>query len=373
MSGYDLENPATLSELIDEIYRCILERDRWAFVLERLCGLTGGCAASLNVHDRTSGQPDLLVEFGTDPMASQAYVREYGAKNPLIANALQLMSPGEVGTLYQQGELDRFRRSRFYREWVEPQGWGDWMACLLIRSETSIALLAIPRPLAGGAFESAQVRFVELLMPHLMRASLLGRMFDESKRRQTGLEGFAASIKVAAVLLDADGSVSFANSAGEEVLRDSIVCQIVGQPNLGRRLHLADAEASEKLHDALAGRLTSPWMFYCQTGRGARTLTLLPRSEASAGFTIVLFSIPEEEVEAPKELLAQAYGLTDAEVRVLQLLLRGRAVAEIASILGVKPRTVKAHLQKLFEKTGVQRQSDLINRVLRLSPPHRLT
>jgi DNA-binding CsgD family transcriptional regulator len=60
------------------------------------------------------------------------------------------------------------------------------------------------------------------------------------------------------------------------------------------------------------------------------------------------------------ETLAQQYGLTPAELRVLIALTDFGGVAEVAAALTLSAATVRTHLRHVFEKTGVRRQADLI-------------
>lgn len=57
---------------------------------------------------------------------------------------------------------------------------------------------------------------------------------------------------------------------------------------------------------------------------------------------------------------AGRYGLTPAEVRVVQALLDGCTIERGARLLGIRPATVKTHLQHVFDKTTARRQIDLI-------------
>ena len=52
-------------------------------------------------------------------------------------------------------------------------------------------------------------------------------------------------------------------------------------------------------------------------------------------------------------------------------MLPGLEVPEIAAALGVNVTTVKTHLARIFEKTGVNRQTDLIALLMRHVPPIR--
>ena len=60
-----------------------------------------------------------------------------------------------------------------------------------------------------------------------------------------------------------------------------------------------------------------------------------------------------------------AYGLTSAEAVVAQLLVQhAGSVRDIADRLGVSVNTAKTHLKRIFDKTGVRRQSALIKLLL---------
>lgn len=66
----------------------------------------------------------------------------------------------------------------------------------------------------------------------------------------------------------------------------------------------------------------------------------------------------------------KALGLTEREVRVLELLAAGSANKEIARDLDISPNTVKTHVANLFLKLEVQRRTQAIQkaRELRLIP-----
>jgi DNA-binding CsgD family transcriptional regulator len=65
------------------------------------------------------------------------------------------------------------------------------------------------------------------------------------------------------------------------------------------------------------------------------------------------------------------YGLTPAEARIAELLVGGATPAQVATELGLRGSTVKTHLLRVYEKTGVHRQSDLIRLAASLSVTHR--
>lgn len=76
-------------------------------------------------------------------------------------------------------------------------------------------------------------------------------------------------------------------------------------------------------------------------------------------------SDPEEEGARVEALLGTLYGLTAAESRVASLLAQGNSLREIAVELGVTSHTVRTHLRRVFDKTGVHRQSELVRLLVR--------
>ena len=61
-------------------------------------------------------------------------------------------------------------------------------------------------------------------------------------------------------------------------------------------------------------------------------------------------------------LLMSAYGLTERERDVVQLVLTGASTAEIAESLVLSPLTVQNHLGNVFDKTGVRSRRDLVGK-----------
>jgi DNA-binding CsgD family transcriptional regulator len=75
---------------------------------------------------------------------------------------------------------------------------------------------------------------------------------------------------------------------------------------------------------------------------------------------VILEPAGAEEI-AP--LLLQAYGLTDREAQVTQLVLLGRSTSEISNQLSIAVLTVQQHLKAVFDKTGVRSRRELVSQI----------
>jgi DNA-binding CsgD family transcriptional regulator len=93
--------------------------------------------------------------------------------------------------------------------------------------------------------------------------------------------------------------------------------------------------------------------------RGTRS-SGISRSRSGARAAVIL-----EPGRAPElaPLIAAAYGLTERERVVTQLVAQGLSTNEIATRLHLSPYTVQDHLKVIFEKVGVSARGVLVARV----------
>ncbi len=77
-----------------------------------------------------------------------------------------------------------------------------------------------------------------------------------------------------------------------------------------------------------------------------------------------MFSDPDSAAAASEDVLAQSYGLTPSEARLLSALLSGSSLTDYAAAIGISINTAKRHLDHIFNKTGHHRQVDLIRSIL---------
>jgi DNA-binding CsgD family transcriptional regulator len=69
--------------------------------------------------------------------------------------------------------------------------------------------------------------------------------------------------------------------------------------------------------------------------------------------------------------LAKAYKLTAMELRVLLGIVQVGGGPSVAEELGISETTVRSHLRHVYEKTGTNRQADLVKLVAAFESPWR--
>src|SRR5580704_11900649 len=206
-----------LSQLIGEIYDAALDASKWSVVLGKAAHFVGGSSAALFSKDAASGAGNIYHEFGTDPHYRQLYFEKYVKLDPATTGHFfaEVEQPISVTDLMPYNE---FLETRFYREWVQPQGVVDFLAAVLDKSVTSVAMFGVFRHERDGLVDEEARQRISLIIPHIRRAVLVSRAIDlkttEAATFADTLDGLSAGM----CLIDADGRVVHTNLAGRTIL-----------------------------------------------------------------------------------------------------------------------------------------------------------
>ena len=267
--------------------------------------------------------------------------------------------------------------TRYHREWGQPQGLFDYMALYLIKTPTRLASLDVARHEDAGIYSSREMQIGELLVPHLRRALTISNALDAVTIEKARLADTLDALSLGVVLADEGSRILHANRAAESMMRDGGLVA-----DGGGRLHANDASANAEINAAiqfatsnesqigktgLAVRLT-------QEGAAPVVAHVLPLARGDVRTRLDPTAVAAVFINSSRDdhrrlgAAAGTFGLTAAETRVLTRVLSGRNVNETAHDLGVASSTVRSHLDSIFVKTGVARQSDLIKLVARIAP-----
>ncbi len=70
-----------------------------------------------------------------------------------------------------------------------------------------------------------------------------------------------------------------------------------------------------------------------------------------------------------ENVLPDLFGLTTAEIRIVNILVQGKDLQAVAEVLQISRNTVRNHLQSIFKKTNTQSQPELLVQILGLVDP----
>ena len=98
---------------------------------------------------------------------------------------------------------------------------------------------------------------------------------------------------------------------------------------------------------------------------GAVVTPVLPVASGGGGLFALLVRDALAELRDKALAVARRHGLTEREKRMLVLIVEGYDPSRAARDLGVARSTARTHLQRVFDKIGVTRQSALVSFVAR--------
>lgn len=86
---------------------------------------------------------------------------------------------------------------------------------------------------------------------------------------------------------------------------------------------------------------------------------------------MVVLHIAEPDARPPigQSDLRELFGLTRTEAAVACAILEADGLQDVARLLGIRTTTARTHLQHVFEKTGTQRQSQLVRLLMSYRSP----
>jgi DNA-binding CsgD family transcriptional regulator len=369
-----------IPSLVGEIYDAALNPTLWSSVLVNVATFIGGSAASLFSKDAKSLSGAVFHYGGDiDPHYTHLYFTKYVKFDPttsahVLADVEQPICTGDIMP------FDDFRKTRIYEEWVQPQGWIDCLTTPLDKTATGAALFGVFRREEHGPVDEAARARMRQVVPHIRRAALIGRSIEQKAAEADTFADTLDGLSAGMFLVDGAGRIVHANASGRALLADGGVLRAHGD-----RLMATSAAAAQALTDIFAGAgqgdavANAKGIAVPLTGRDGQRyvshvlpLTAGARRRAGANHAAVAaVFVRKASIEAPSppETIARHYSLTPTELRVLLVNVEVGGVAETADALGIAAATVKTHLHRVFGKTGVNRQADLVKLVAGFANP----
>jgi DNA-binding CsgD family transcriptional regulator len=308
----------------------------------------------------------------------QTYNENYAAEDPTRDSFLRF-DVGEPFNLPMLMDPKRWVETRYYREYCRPKGWIDSLGVTVMKTPSRLVSLAVVRREDVGYAGPQELEIMRLLAPHLRKAVSIADLIE---MQRLTVETFAASfdtLRIPIILVDREGAVVHVNSAARDVLA-------AGDPiRVGDGLvKLRAADAGKQLESAIAeierrGGDDVQVIFAPRADGMPSFVHVLPlrfgvvRGRMEPRAIAALFVTPRDESDAiPLQAWAQAFGLTAAEIRVLELLVDGHDTTEVADKLGIARTTARTHVARLIRKTGSARQADLVRLAMQLALPLRV-
>jgi DNA-binding CsgD family transcriptional regulator/PAS domain-containing protein len=264
---------------------------------------------------------------------------------------------------------ESYLKTRFYNEIIAPGGYYDAALTILAKSVNRFGSLSVPTE--GPVSETTLYRLRQLA-PHVRRAVSIADLLDVRALRNEMLSAAFDLLTIGIILVDGKSRIAHANAVGLRLLNEGGAVRRDGDylscrdPKIAAELSLAiQNAASGSTADFPRSGIALP---ISKSDGEDLAAWILPldrglRNELAGSFaaSVAVFLRQLGDLSPfPAELFVKRFGISPAECRVLMMLTQGMTVREAAAALGISEPTAKTHLQKLFQKTGTDRQADLM-------------
>ncbi len=370
-----------LDLVISRIYDAAIAPELWPTALATLAEFMGSWAVHYmlwNGHENTMPFSASAGDLDVADM-ERAYGAYYGSIDP--RRQLTLERPaGELIACHQHFDDNYVAKSEFYNDFLIPFGGRFVTGTRLIDGGAGTAIIGVHRNAGQGSFGNTDLAKLDCVVPHLMRAAQIQQKLGNLLLREQSLESALDRVPWGICITDDTGKILALNAFARTVMQEG--------DGLGDRhgalsaVHHSDANELRRLIGeaglTAAGKARhAGGSLSVMRGAERQPLRLLiaPHrgSEAVSGIgaksSVIIFIMdPERNAQAPPQIYARLFGLTDAEAKLTAALASGRSLEECAAMLSKAKNTLRAQLQSVFNKTGTTRQSELV-RLLAGIPP----
>ncbi len=326
-------------------------------------------AAMLQSDVRT---PDVPCTPDVDDYFRRSYFAEgWHARDIRAERGVPLLLKGAATVITDQDIVtpDEMERVGLYAESLVPNGL-KWFAAIGFWSGPALWGLTIQRTDAQGAFDEHDKRALGSIAHRLTETATLSRAVG-----RVALRGMTNALELArqpALALDHLGRVIGMNRLVEPLLNGDIrICD--------GRLFLRDRRAAavlESLIDQLrvvpdTAVLPRQPIIIQREGKRPVVMTVLPvdgaaRTPFLGARVLLTLSDLDAETLPDSTVIARAFGLSPAEVRLALLVGNGTSPSEAAEELGIARETARSQLKTVFAKTGTHRQAELVALLARM-------
>ncbi|MEJ5976716.1 helix-turn-helix transcriptional regulator [Novosphingobium sp. PS1R-30] len=219
---------------------------------------------------------------------------------------------------------------------------------------------------------------LELALPELVEeAAPFFHLCEVTLRSQASAGRLRAAANLSAVgivIVDAYANVLFANDAAERICDESRALRLTD--DVIRATALSDSlRLQAAIEHVVSGRdsstLEAP-VIALNRARGRPVMLSVNPMGSSAlqndqAAAILCIFDPECNFASSIKPACEFHRLSAMESRVAELMVKGHSITEAADRLGIKEYTARSYLKQIFQKTGTNRQGELVALLLRAS------
>ncbi len=364
-----------ISDLMDELLLALsrgpVADPPWEEFLRLLGDAVGADYVTLILRAPRAGDAGVFINsVALSPRIFSAYHDNYFALDPFVN-----LPRGEVFTVDEFLVPEEYYASEYYQHYVKDTGIVHLMGADLGDDQGNNARLRFARLAGRDNFSADERTLCKVLLPHIQQTIRLHARIVRVESERSLFAGAVDQMAVAAVILDQSARIRHSNRAAQTLLDErKWLYQEKGKLRLRNS---ADNEAFRLyLDDVMQAHLRGEPSFIKAlrlTGLGEgqgygmllRPLPLVAAPDGSRNPSVAIFiSGPGQPRKTPSAVLMDLFGFTRAEAKLALQLANGRTLMEACEALQISRNTGKSQLSAVFSKTGVARQTQLLQLIL---------
>lgn len=323
-----------------------------------------GCSPT-NFHQARLSLSSLPQEAGSlQRQTAEQVAQQSFFEHPFVDHYLQTNDGSAHAVSDFLSEVELHRLEGLYQSILRPVGMEEQINMVLPVSATEAPLLppgedvviTLHRPQRN--FSERDRLILNLLRPHLLQAYANAKALTQIQQQLSHLSQTIDQLNV--ITLTMDGQVQLMSERAWILLRQYFQVsaqQSAALPDPLQRWVNYQITLIIQRDDLPAQRLP------LRIEYGGRQLTVrLIRDSLQNQYLLTLEETPPSTL-SPSTL--ELLGLTRREAEVLYGVVKDKSMKEIASNLGISDRTVKKHLERIYEKLGVQTRTAAVMYVLK--------
>jgi DNA-binding CsgD family transcriptional regulator len=377
IKGLPLQFSPEINQLILSIYQGVLDEQPWSGFVNALRTSFNADVAALTIIARHSQSEKYLVRLAISRDNTPLdYNNHWLALDPFQAIA------SNTPTLLQELNPEQaIEQNDYYQDLIKPTGMYHFLAMNVevAGSPQLLIKIRLARKPTQYDFNQQDKALLASLSDHIKLAL---RFLDEMAIKQIERNAFADAINqfmLGTLIVDRQGKIVASNRVARETIDNyhqlSIEhgALIISDPRVHQQLYqaLQDIDSDDTKHPlprTLSIKLDDSM---------ALGLMIRPvRPEDALAYpahahAVVFLSDPKWTPDISAATLRELFGFTEGESKVAAFLANGYTLNEAADKLCISVNTAKSHARCIYEKTGVNKQTKLIqlisNSVARVS------
>jgi DNA-binding CsgD family transcriptional regulator len=359
-------------DLLSHLYDAVMAPTGFQAFIEMLTEVFRLKAVTMIIRHAETQEVKGLWLCGVAKKWLESYSLDYAREDMLAQHIMTSPIAHFYASNLDVPDSDRFAETRFYNEWIVPQGVAYAAGAVVLQEGAWLTQLILQRGPLNPPFAREEMDQLNQLVPHLQRALQMRQRFAELQLGQNFLAGGLDVLAMPTLLFNEYGLVAHYNRSAALLLNDRSSLRLDDG-----HLQTQDSATTRKLSLEITNAIRA------SRGRGSdlNSVVLLKRADhlplmlmiaplpladslQTHGGALLFAFDPEATPNVTVDLIRRLFALSEAEAELSAALCCGKTLDDVASQRGTSINTIKSQLKSIFLKTGTKRQSELVSLLL---------